>query len=497
MIVCYTTGTTNDEETAEGNIDETEENDKPEQDEQRADIVECKKLLREAYEAILMCKVPLDDLDRKLHRRIRMRLADSCAELNKSKEQTDLRSYFTKAATVAPSKSVQKVERAVKRKFQQIYKDVKGEKFDKKRGDAVNWRLLLEEAYCKEQVAIGSHRALGALGVSLSNAASSLVNANRLSPPRNVSSSTDEENIPIDFSQKSRIILTNGFGIGSTWDGFKRMTYNKAKMEGLSTATDVIEVLALNQVMLLTLSKNNVLINFLGQDIYESLMEIAIENEITNAISGIIASLVSEDIDRKTAKIQLANITAQTEKYDTALRNMVTSCITKLPKKKLDLVVGEQELITGYLGHILTSLFHNPDEQRFFRWANRKSEEFGQLNTKRPDACMSLIEIAAGVHALGFVEVKPKDTNDIGLVKLELIRLGQFWKDVIDQNKIKSVIAVQAVDLNVHVYICSHADDGFYPMLELCCFDVPSYLDELSSFLSAALDKLEKSHLRI
>ncbi|KAG1050847.1 hypothetical protein G6F43_006913 [Rhizopus delemar] len=80
MIVCYTRSTTNNEETAEGNIDETEENDNTEQDEQRVDIVE----------------FPLDDLDRKLHRRIRM----SLAELNKSKEQTDLRSYFTKAATV-------------------------------------------------------------------------------------------------------------------------------------------------------------------------------------------------------------------------------------------------------------------------------------------------------------------------------------------------------------------------------------------------------------
>ncbi|KAG1038616.1 hypothetical protein G6F43_012668 [Rhizopus delemar] len=96
MIVCYTTSTTNDEETVEGNIDETEENDKTEQDEQRVDIVECKKRLREAYETILMYEVPLDDLDRKLYRRIRTRLVHSCAELNKSKEQTDLRSYFTK-----------------------------------------------------------------------------------------------------------------------------------------------------------------------------------------------------------------------------------------------------------------------------------------------------------------------------------------------------------------------------------------------------------------
>ncbi|KAG1044553.1 hypothetical protein G6F43_011440 [Rhizopus delemar] len=95
MIVCYTTSTTNNEETAEGNIDETEEKNNTEQDDQRVDIVECKKRLREAYETIRMYEVPLDDLDRKLYRQIRTRLVDSCAELNKSKEQTDIRSYFT------------------------------------------------------------------------------------------------------------------------------------------------------------------------------------------------------------------------------------------------------------------------------------------------------------------------------------------------------------------------------------------------------------------
>ncbi|KAG1046537.1 hypothetical protein G6F43_010982 [Rhizopus delemar] len=68
------------------NFDETEENDNTEQGEQCVDIVECKKRLREAYETTLMDEVPLDDLARKIHCRIRMRLADSCAELNKSKE---------------------------------------------------------------------------------------------------------------------------------------------------------------------------------------------------------------------------------------------------------------------------------------------------------------------------------------------------------------------------------------------------------------------------
>ncbi|EIE78812.1 hypothetical protein RO3G_03518 [Rhizopus delemar RA 99-880] len=84
MIVYYTTSTTNNEGTAEGNVGETEENDNTEQDEQFVDTVECKNRLKEAYETIIMYEVPLDDLDRKLHRRIRMRLA----ELNNSKEQT-------------------------------------------------------------------------------------------------------------------------------------------------------------------------------------------------------------------------------------------------------------------------------------------------------------------------------------------------------------------------------------------------------------------------
>jgi hypothetical protein len=56
--------------------------------------------MREAYEAILMYETPLDDLDRKLHQRIRMKLADSRAELINSREQTDLDSilqmYFQK-----------------------------------------------------------------------------------------------------------------------------------------------------------------------------------------------------------------------------------------------------------------------------------------------------------------------------------------------------------------------------------------------------------------
>ncbi|KAG1579052.1 hypothetical protein G6F48_011453 [Rhizopus delemar] len=112
MIVCYTTSTASNEETAECNIDETEENVNTEQDEQRVDIVECKKQLRKAYETILMYEVPLDDLDRKLHRRIRMRLADTCAELNKTKKENRCSILFYKVVKnicVAPLNRIVKI----------------------------------------------------------------------------------------------------------------------------------------------------------------------------------------------------------------------------------------------------------------------------------------------------------------------------------------------------------------------------------------------------
>ncbi|KAG1537800.1 hypothetical protein G6F51_010155 [Rhizopus arrhizus] len=44
----------------------------------------------EMIETILMYKFSLDDLDRKLHRQIRMRLADTCAELSQKSKQFDL-----------------------------------------------------------------------------------------------------------------------------------------------------------------------------------------------------------------------------------------------------------------------------------------------------------------------------------------------------------------------------------------------------------------------
>ncbi|KAG2190835.1 hypothetical protein INT47_011357 [Mucor saturninus] len=58
------------------------------------DINYCKKRLREAYKTILALDVPLDDLDNQYYRRVRMRLAESRAEIENLKEQADIRRFF-------------------------------------------------------------------------------------------------------------------------------------------------------------------------------------------------------------------------------------------------------------------------------------------------------------------------------------------------------------------------------------------------------------------
>ncbi|KAG2193058.1 hypothetical protein INT47_012132 [Mucor saturninus] len=58
------------------------------------DINDCKKRLKEAYETILALDVPLDDLDNQYHRCVRMRLAESRAEVENLKEQADIRRFF-------------------------------------------------------------------------------------------------------------------------------------------------------------------------------------------------------------------------------------------------------------------------------------------------------------------------------------------------------------------------------------------------------------------
>lgn len=87
MILTEPTGT-------DGIAQDEEEDEEEAEETEGVEIDLCKKRLREAYETILEYEIPLDDLDRQFHRRVRMRLADSRAEYIRSKNQTDLRSYF-------------------------------------------------------------------------------------------------------------------------------------------------------------------------------------------------------------------------------------------------------------------------------------------------------------------------------------------------------------------------------------------------------------------
>lgn len=60
------------------------------------EIAEQKRILRESFENILQYDTAMSEFDILVHRRIRAKLAESRAEFNNSKKQTDLRSFYKK-----------------------------------------------------------------------------------------------------------------------------------------------------------------------------------------------------------------------------------------------------------------------------------------------------------------------------------------------------------------------------------------------------------------
>jgi hypothetical protein len=77
------------------NEDAAQEEEPDINDAEPIDIKECKKKLREAYEAILKYEVPLDDLDRQIHKHVRRRLAESRAEVIAEREQKKLAHFLS------------------------------------------------------------------------------------------------------------------------------------------------------------------------------------------------------------------------------------------------------------------------------------------------------------------------------------------------------------------------------------------------------------------
>lgn len=142
--------------------------------------------------------------------------------------------------------------------------------------------------------------------------------------------------------------------------------------------------------------------------------------------------------------------------------------LNKLPaQERIGDDVGEAELTGSYLDPIISPLFHDPENNRQFRWLATIQCYFiyslwtthfvffpnFRLNTgventeaRRPDGNMFKLEQRQVKFSTGYIEVKPdKSRKNTKKTHEDTLRLVNFCKDTTDKQDIKAMIAIQAV----------------------------------------------------
>ncbi|KAG1043106.1 hypothetical protein G6F43_011744 [Rhizopus delemar] len=507
MIVCYTTSTTNDEETAEGNVDETEENDSTEQDGQCVHIVE----------------FPLNDLDRKLHRRIRMRLADSCAELNKSKEQTGLRSYFTKTRLAmdldAHLSSAEYVQKVIQQEVQ-----------------------VLHDVNCSTSIRVSSHdtthRSMSpsiddnttSITSNFDNQetndwqesantpvlADSVLNSNFFVATDNENSTDDSASanmtrhnnadlLDLPGHQTSSTLLSHanasaewmfkGTNISTLFMIFQQKVVDITVSALLHMEASIHEALALSHVFLLAPQQHSQLtIDVFTEEILDALTENLVHESlklkldtgvvICGKVFRIIDSVQMHQLDNDEANVQLLQLCGHVDKHTSCVICGIAYAMGELPLQaiKNKQSISEYELPTTYFHPILSCILSSPEKRVLLRWTNIESDSSGD---KRPDATLTkLIQLSYG-PSLSFGEAKvAKPTTNNNDLCHDLLRLGIFCKEAIDTHHWNACLAFQIHGFAIVFYLMRLRHDGIYTMYEIAKVLLPRSLEELSSFIS-------------
>ncbi|KAI9489606.1 hypothetical protein BDB00DRAFT_842195 [Zychaea mexicana] len=190
-------------------------------------------------------------------------------------------------------------------------------------------------------------------------------------------------------------------------------------------------------------------------------------------------------MSRTKAIIQLANMMERTQDHNIPILQILINCVTKLSKTEKNYIVKETELITNYLDPVISPMFHDPDNNRLFRWLNQKNNADTKEESTRPDGGMTVVNQLQNVYALGFVEVKAIDAcGNCTLTHMDTLRLAIFCKSTLDKDDVKCAIGVQAVGTYVTFFLCTIEQEALYPFVKIGRLDVPTSFENLPSFLS-------------
>ncbi|KAG1082623.1 hypothetical protein G6F42_022508 [Rhizopus arrhizus] len=166
--------------------------------------------------------------------------------------------------------------------------------------------------------------------------------------------------------------------------------------------------------------------------------KVKFDTNLYNQVSEILRDFRSQDGTRKT-KEKLNELLKEASDDDYKLIEIIINCFNKLPLfTRMNEEIGEAELQGNYVDPIVYPMFHNPQENIYFRWQTPDTE------TRRPDGHIYKMKQRRIDSSIGFVEVKPEKSDSVKRHE-DMIRLVAFCKDALEKQSRKTMIAVQVV----------------------------------------------------
>ncbi|KAI8335841.1 hypothetical protein BC941DRAFT_354700 [Chlamydoabsidia padenii] len=200
---------------------------------------------------------------------------------------------------------------------------------------------------------------------------------------------------------------------------------------------------------------------------------------------GILEDLTIEEITREQAVVRLLGLDLPA--HQSKFRKGVLNLIGKLPRMPLQETINEYELTTRYIDPFLSGLFDDLDNGSYLRWTNeatsnaRKNDDF---LTTRPDLCISRVLGSNWNMDCGFGEAKSAHHgNSNYLVCKDLLRIGMFCKNGLDERNKEGVLGIQVIGRTITFYLCILPATGLYVMRELTTVQIPRSLDDPSKLV--------------
>ncbi|KAI9473388.1 MAG: hypothetical protein EXX96DRAFT_541095 [Benjaminiella poitrasii] len=262
------------------------------------------------------------------------------------------------------------------------FHNVKGKK---KRGPDldVNLASLFAAAKAEDTIVAESWNTLGA---SVSNI-SLLLRERSESNTEQENATTEEDSnkerltsaIMTQQAEPDNFILENGFNISLNFRQFNVESIKKSEESGFYVDGDLHQILSLSHVLLLKANEHDVsVVNRFGlknlNTLHKTLLEKHVDKESvmeTSTFNSIISVLrgLNNNSERRSVKERINDIAKFASNKDYKIIDILINCLNKLPnQERLEDDIREAELIGIFLDPILNPIFHDPENNRLFRW---------------------------------------------------------------------------------------------------------------------------------